>query len=107
MLTFHWRQSDAATVIGPAPPGPTLFVIDRPRECIDLVRRKYASAKRRKMQEEARKSEEDEDDEDEDEADGDGEEQKKADTPKEVSKDSGAAAETAPAPALEPAIADL
>ena len=59
VLTFHWRVE-----AGSQQPAQTMYVLDRPKECIEVVKRRYTAAKLRKRQEE----EDDEDDDDEEEA---------------------------------------
>ena len=66
VLTFHWRVE-----LGSAQPAQTMYVLDRPKECIDVVKRRYAAAKLRQRQEA-----EEEEDEEEEEGEGGGEESK-------------------------------
>ena len=70
LLTFHWKagtgaDEDAAAAAPSSSSGQTLYVIDRPKECIDIVKRKYARAKRVEREKQERSSAESTDGEDE------------------------------------------
>ena len=57
VLTFHWRVEPSSQQ-----PAQTMYVLDRPKECIEVVKKRYTAAKLKKRQEE---EDEDEDEDDE------------------------------------------
>ena len=108
LLTFHWKtpvSSSTAPVTGPPLSGPSLFVIDRPKECIDVVRRKYAQAKRREKEERDNRSEDAEEEEEEDEEEEE-EEEDEEDGEEKQAQPSGSEAAVAEKPGLIPPLAE-
>lgn len=95
MLTFHWRVEE-----GSQQPAQTMYVVDRPKECIEVVKKRYAAAKLRKRQEE---EEEEEDDEEEDEEDGSEESKETSATSAEAKDVQPAVAEVKQEQVIQPA----
>ena len=62
VLTFHWRVEASGQQ-----PVQIMYVLDRPKECIEVVKRRYTAAKLKKRQEEEDEEEEDDEDEEGDE----------------------------------------
>ena len=123
LLTFHWKTpTSSAGITGPPLAGPTLFVIDRPKECIDVVRRKYSRAKRREKEELANRSQDAEEEEEEEEEEEDGEDEEEGEGEEEKQHAPGSdgiagkgekqgvtppLAEPVPAPVLDESVPDL